>query len=382
MQGAGHPMSKKLRIGITIGLREEGESLWINGIKQNAIFLAMALKNCRSVGEVTLVNVTHTDPATVAWDRSQWPVVQFGDIQDDLDVLIELGGQVDAAQTEQLKAKGTRLISYCCGSEYVSVAQSILFDRGNWPQGIFINTRYDAVWVIPQVAQSSGHFFRSFRRCPTHVIPFVWHPVLLQKRSGEFAEAGEYRPREGPRRLTVMEPNIDLVKFCLYPILIAEEAFRQRPELISFLHVSNSKHLADKGGLFVHLMLQLDIVRAHKASFIVRHDTPEMLDKLTDVVISNQWGNPLNYTYLEVCWQGYPLVHNADLCKTLGYYYKGNDVVSGAKLLIKAMLEHDSDWEAYRNAQRAAIAAYLPTSFAAVQKYEQLLASALAAPLR
>lgn len=375
-------MSKKLRIGITLGLREAGESLWINGIKQNAIFLAMALKNCRSVGEVTLVNVTNTDPATVAWDRSRWPVVQIGDLQDDLDVLIELGGQVDAAQTEHLKSKGTRLISYCCGGEYVNVAQSILFDRGNWSKGIFINPRYDAVWVIPQVAQTSGHFFRSFRRCPSHVIPFVWHPVFLQERSAEFSEGGVYLPREGPKRLSVIEPNNDVVKFCLYPVLIAEEAFRQRPELISFLHVTNSKHLADKGGLFASLMLQLDIVQAHKASFVHRFDTPDLLANLTDVVISNQWGNPLNYMYLEVCWQGYPLVHNAELCRNLGYYYKGNDVVSGAKQLIKAMESHDLEVEAYRNAQRAAIATYLPSSFAVAEKYEQLLTSALAAPLR
>jgi hypothetical protein len=375
-------MSKKLRIGITLGLREEGESLWINGIKQNAIFLSMALQNCRSVGEVTLVNVTDVNPATVAWDLSRWPVARFDDIRDDLDVLIELGGQVSAAQTEHLKSRGTRLVSYCCGSEYVSVLQSILFDRGNWSQGIFINPRYDAVWVIPQVVQTSGHFFRSFRRCPTHVVPFVWHPVFLQERSTEYPEGGVYLPRQGPRRLSVVEPNTDLVKFCLYPILIAEEAFRQRPELISFLHVTNSKHLADKGGLFVNLMLQLDIVQANKASFIQRQDTPDMLANLTDVVISNQWGNPLNYMYLEVCWQGYPLVHNAELCKTLGYYYKGNDVVSGAQLLIKAMVEHDGQFESYRKAQRAAIAAYLPSSLAVAEKYEQLLASALAGSLR
>lgn len=375
-------MSRKLKIGVTLGLREEGESLWINGIKQNAIFLAMALKNCRSVGEVILVNVTNINPASVAWDRSRWPVMQWADVQDDLDVLIELGGQMDAAQTEHLKSKGTRLISYCCGSEYVSVLQSILFDRGNWSQDIFINPRYDAVWVIPQVAQTSGHFFRSFRRCPTHVAPFVWDPVFLQERSAGFPEGGVYLPREGPRRLSVVEPNIDLVKFCMYPILIAEEAFRQQPELIAFLHVTNSKHLAEKGGLFVSLMLQLDIVRAHKATFIQRYDTPDMLANLTDVVISNQWGNPLNYLYLEVCWQGYPLVHNAELCKTLGYYYKGNDVVSGAQQLIQAMVQHDHQWEAYRNAQRVAIEAYSPISPGVTEKYERLLASALTTPLR
>ena len=38
--------SRALRIGITIGLHHEGETLWNNGIKQNALFLAEALRRC------------------------------------------------------------------------------------------------------------------------------------------------------------------------------------------------------------------------------------------------------------------------------------------------------------------------------------------------
>ena len=40
---------KSLRIGITIGLHHANESLWSNGIKQNAVYLAEALKYCPSV---------------------------------------------------------------------------------------------------------------------------------------------------------------------------------------------------------------------------------------------------------------------------------------------------------------------------------------------
>ncbi|WP_143599209.1 DUF2827 family protein, partial [Variovorax boronicumulans] len=49
-----------LRIGITIGLHHEAETLWNNGIKQNAVFLAEALKHCPSVASVVLVNTTAT----------------------------------------------------------------------------------------------------------------------------------------------------------------------------------------------------------------------------------------------------------------------------------------------------------------------------------
>ncbi len=84
---------KKLRIGITIGLHHEAETLWNNGIKQNAVFLAKALKNCPNVQSVVLVNTTHI-PITdqLPWDLNRWPTRTFQDAKDEIDVLIELGG--------------------------------------------------------------------------------------------------------------------------------------------------------------------------------------------------------------------------------------------------------------------------------------------------
>ena len=47
-----------LRIGITIGLHHVAETLWNNGIKQNAAFLAEALRRCPQAAGVMLVNTT------------------------------------------------------------------------------------------------------------------------------------------------------------------------------------------------------------------------------------------------------------------------------------------------------------------------------------
>jgi len=57
---------KKLRIGITIGLFHEAETLWNNGTKQNAVFLAEALKNCPNVKSVVLVNTNMLRSRTTA----------------------------------------------------------------------------------------------------------------------------------------------------------------------------------------------------------------------------------------------------------------------------------------------------------------------------
>jgi hypothetical protein len=371
-----------LRIGITIGLHQEAETLWNNGIKQNAVFLAEALKASSLVRSVQLVNTTAVRiTAALPWDQQRWPTVTFEDAKDSLDVLIELGGQISAVQTDYLKQRGTRLVSYCCGFEYVHTMESILFGRPLWGYDLFVNQRYDDLWVIPQVAPISQHYFSTLRRRPATVVPFVWDPMFIEERSRTLADAGQYKPRPGPRRLSVMEQNLDVVKFCLYPILIAEEAYRKNPDAIAYLHVTNALRLAQESKEFVALMNQLDIVRNHKASFLGVFETPAFLSEMTDVVVSHQWENALNYFYLEVCWQGYPLVHNAHLCADLGYYYPGNDVQAGCARLLEVFEQHDATAEGYTARQRQLISRYLPADPAVAAGYEALLARLMATPL-
>ncbi|MEO6920195.1 MAG: DUF2827 domain-containing protein [Collimonas sp.] len=374
--------SRNLRIGITIGLHQEGESLWTNGIKQNAVFLAEALKHCPSVQSVHLVNTTAIAiTSALPWDQTRWPTVTFEQAKDNLDVLIELGGQISADQTTYLKTLGCRLISYCCGVEYINVLQSILFKRPMWGYDLFVNQRYDAIWMVPQVATSSQSYFETLRRRQALVAPFVWDPIFVNQRSADFPNHGEYRPQPGPKRLTVMEPNNDIVKFCMYPVFIAEEAYRQRPQEIQILQVTNADRLAHESKEFVAVMNQLDIVRQHKAVFLGRFDTPQFLSQMTDVVISHQIENALNYFYFDVCWQGYPLVHNAHMCSDLGYYYEGNSVQNGCRQLLDVLVSHDHGWQDYQARQRQVLERYLPGCRGVTAEYERLLTVLLEQPI-
>jgi hypothetical protein len=160
-----------LRIGITIGLREPNESMWINGIKQNALFLAKLLMRSGRRYQVTLVNTTDV-PLTDAlpWDRRVFATESFALAKDSVDVLIELGGQISVEQTVYLKSRGVKLVSYCCGVEYINVMESILFGRRLW-DALFMNWGYDEVWAIPQIAPSSLPFLQSLRRAPDASYP-------------------------------------------------------------------------------------------------------------------------------------------------------------------------------------------------------------------
>ncbi len=370
-----------LRIGITIGLRSEDESLWINGIKQNAIFLAKAFQNSIHRHQVTLLNTTDvaiTDK--LAWSQERFPTKSFEAGKDDLDILIELGGQINNLQTDYLKQRGTRIVSYCCGPEYATTSQAIISQVPGF-QTPFINQRYDEVWIIPQVAETSFHYLKTLRRRPARVIPFVWDPMCIEQRSRTLPHGGEYRPHSGrAKRLSVIEPNRDLLKFCLYPTFLAELAFRMAPDRIEFLHVTNADRLVKDDFGFVAMVKDLDIVKAHKAAFVGMFATPDFLSEHTDFVVSHQWGLALNYMYLEVCWQGYGLVHNAHIVPDIGYYYKENDVEEGARILLRALEEHDKDWEGYRAQQRKLIGRFLATNPEVSAAYDDLMFDLLAAP--
>ena len=373
-----------LNIGITIGLKQEDETLWNNGIKQNAVFLAEAFRNCSNVATVVLVNTTQVRVSErLPWNLEHWPTRTFESIKDELDVLIELGGQIDEEQTTYLKSRGTRVVSYCCGFEYIHATESILSERPLWGYNLFVNQRYDAIWMIPQVANNSQSFFEVLRRHSAETVPFVWSPVFLEQRSSNLPNRGVYRPRlDSPRRLVVMEPNLNLVKFCIYPIFIAELVYRELPEAIEMLHVTNAERMAMHSPDFIALMNQLDIVREHKAVFLGRHDTPTFLAEHTDIVISHQLENPLNYFYLEVCWQGFPLIHNAHLCPDLGYFYPENRADLGAERVLEAIRQHDAGAADYLVTQRERISRYLPNNETLVRTYTQLLDNLMAQPLR
>ncbi|MGS0895953.1 DUF2827 domain-containing protein [Burkholderia stagnalis] len=367
--------ARSLNIGVTIGLHHETESLWVNGIKQNALYLMKLFQHSPLNHQVTLVNTTNVRiTSELPWDIQRFPVRSFDDAKDSLDVLIELGGQIDQQQTAYLQARGAKVVSYCCGPEYVHMTQAMIFGRRH-AEAVFINQHYDEVWIIPQVVDTSAGFFSVLRRQPVREVPFVWDPMCVEERSAALPFGGEYRPNGNgqAKRLSIMESNIDITKFCLYPILIAEAGYRKFGSRIAYVHATNTEHLAKSSPEFIGIAHHLDLVRDSKISFVGYYNTPQFLSEYTDIVISHQWGLALNYFYFDVCWNGYALVHNASLCSELGYYYSGNDVEEGSGKLLQAIELHDENWQDYRKRQREIIGRFLSSNPQQVEMYDQLL---------
>lgn len=369
---------KKLCIGITICLQEENESVWINGIKQNAIFLARTLMNSEKNYDVYIVNISNIKITNgLGWDISKYKTVHFNEVKDKLDLLIMLGGTLFSDDFDYLKNRGCKTISYKCGNDYIISMENILFNAREDMKPIYNNV--DEVWIIPQMENTNSEYWRVFFRTNVVTIPFVWNSMFLDNAIQELSNGGVdpfYKPSNNPKRISVFEPNINVYKFLMYPMLIAEDAYRIDPESFGVIRATNTTKVRKHPEL-IHLMKQLDIVKDNKASFEDRFTTPWFLSKYTDVVLSHQWENALNYAYLDAVYMKYPLVHNAHLFKEAGYYYDGFNISDGREKLLYALKEHDNNLEEYEEKSKEIINKYNSDNMNNVRRYDELIENIL-----
>ena len=106
-----------------------------------------------------------------------------------------------------------------------------------------------------------------------------------------------------------------------------------------------------------------------------RHITPNFLAEYTDVVLSFQWENALNYVYYEALYGNYPLVHNSPMLKAkhIGYYYEEFDAYDGARQLINAIKSYDTDFETHVKRNKELIDSLSPLHNDNIRTYQMLI---------
>jgi len=171
-----------------------------------------------------------------------------------------------------------------------------------------------------------------------------------------------------------MEPNLNIVKFCLIPAMIAEESYRTVTgrKHIEKLRITNATTVS-KHKEFMSIINTFDLFREGKVSAESRYQTAYMLTQHLDVLICHQLLNPLNYLYLDAAFLGYPVLHNAPMCKDLGYYYEGSDTIKAAKQLDYILTEHDKNIEVYDEKNDEVLQRYHADNDDLVKTYDILI---------
>ena len=340
-----------MQIAITV-ITHEGQSLWSNGIGQNVLHLAQLLDSIPFVDSVVLLNCgdqqRFVPDAGILCD--QFPLVEFADIKDRVDVIIELSGAVDPAWVNHIRARGGRSVYMICGQPYSGLIEPTTFNK---PSFFGRADRCDEIWVLPKDS-AFVPMLRTIYRCPVEVMPYLWSPVFIDHLAKNLDMGGNVFGYQhgalqgGSAEIAIFEPNIAAIKTGIIPMMIAEEVQRRKPDLIGHVHMLNSMHMMDQTS-FNFLAQGLDLHTNHKLTIGAREYFVPFMAAHAQIVVCHQLDCDQNYLYLDALHGGYPLIHNSERCQHLGYFYPGSDIHAGADILAFAITNHDSNLTAYRS---------------------------------
>jgi UDP-N-acetylmuramate-alanine ligase len=121
-----------MKIGITLGLKDNKESIWTNGIKQKVLMLVHLLNNSEEKYDVCILNTVKLDFTEKPSYLNNIDVHYFNDKFMEMDLIIVMGAQVHDSQLKGFKAQGNKkVVSYKCGNNYVISMESILFKEND-----------------------------------------------------------------------------------------------------------------------------------------------------------------------------------------------------------------------------------------------------------
>ena len=136
--------------------------------------------------------------------------------------------------------------------------------------------------------------------------------------------------------------------------------------------LTNSTNIA-KHKEFMGMIKTFDLYKDGKINGEARYQTAYIVSQYMDIVVSHQVLNPLNYLYLDVAYMGYPVLHNAPLCKDIGYYYEGGDTKEAAKMLDHILITHDDTVKEYTDRNRKLLDRYSVTNKNLILSYDALI---------
>jgi hypothetical protein len=368
---------KKINIGITVLIKEPTESLFTNGIKQNAISLRETFKEIDIVSEVYYINLgKQKDYSLSPWKKYEEHIINFDQSLDKVDLIVCVCAGLPENFAKTASEKGIKLVHHIMGNEYYAFSESIIFKEEK--ESIIEREKYfNQVWVSPHLHESNKDLFEVLYDCPALVGPYVWSPSFLEEHVEGLKKKddliGRYVPSgKKDKRISVFEPNISVIKNCLTPIIASEKAYKKKPDGVDSINLFGASIVKNKKVL-VNFIKKLEIQKNSKVFFEDRYPIAWALFKHTDIVLSHQLDCALNYLYLDAAWLGYPLVHNSPFMKDLGLYYPDHDAEVAAKNIVSFIENFDDTYEQYYIDSREYAKKYFPAHPDNVAGYKQLL---------
>ena len=369
-----------INIGITFFWGKTYNHIWSNGAGQNMYFLKQCLEQIDGVESVYFVywrNDKNTLSDNMKLDLMDIELYEADEVVEKTDILIEGTLTLEPEIEQKYREHGAKIVSYRMGNDFIGDMEKMVHHLPG--ARAFNGTKYDAVWMIPQHMNTNRCYLEIMTKAPVYEVPHLWSPIFLEEMASHVKEPFTFGYEQGQiekngARVSVLEPNISVLKNCMIPILIGEEAYRNHPELIKHIYLCNTFDIKDDAAIFNYIGYT-SAVKSNVMSVETRHITPLFLAEYTDIVVSFQWENALNYVYYETLYGKYPLVHNSPMLKEkhVGFYYDGFDAYDGERQLINAIKTYDSDFESHQTWNQKLFDEVSPTNPENIRKYQILI---------
>ena len=375
----------KLKIGITIDVPNNLTSFFSNGIRQNVLYFFELLKNMNY--DVKLIISDKSSDVLDSIDFYNYEYTRLENIlSEDFDLVFSFGFSLPNDIINILKQVGTKIVAYFCGNSYLIDSEKILYNQHKDRTISYVNTEinvYDEMWSIPQMYKQNKYYWEIIHKSKCIEVPFIWSPnsinFIKKILNLDSDETLFYKKKND--KIAVFEPNISLMKWSL-PCLLISELTHRKFKNVQHLYITNielDKKPEDmninnfNNKEFNNMCKCLDLFHSKKLSAEKRYVTLDFMLKFADIAVSHQWENPLNYLYLDLSWMGWPILHNAYLCKDVGYYYSDFNYEEASEKLNEIINNHESNKDEYLKHNRKVIERYIPTNIDLQNKYRVLI---------
>lgn len=345
--------------------------IFCNGLQQNIVFLAELFKD---IGFEPLIAIDHGIDECID-PPNDILILEKHEILDhckDLRAVIHSSWDVDNQIIDELKIKNPNFKNI-----HVHYGNRLLADieQSSWNKTTPITPyRVDEVWVSPHYQFSIPYFKTYYKSQKIFELPYIWSPKFIMMHEKIWNKAGEScrYDKSKPKNIGIFEPNLNITKHCLPSIMIVEELYSKEKSLFNELNIYCTSRLKD-ANYFKKFMWSLDIQKDNLVNYKPRQVISKSLASESNISLSNQLLNGLNYTYLEALYFDIPLVHNSKYIKSAGYYYPEYDTQKGAEALKLALTYHDQNTEEYKKQSEIIINRYSPKNPFVIAEYKKLL---------
>lgn len=379
-----------MKIGITTDLRKPPYS---NGLTQNLYSLYDVVKNTGATPEFIdfseyigpLGPVSQGDRRPVKEGVSELnkinnKIIQFPKdhkLAQGFDIVLCAGVAPSPTIRDAFRKanKNCVLVGVKYGNNLFSKMQN-WFLKGN--EKDHYESEYRGDYILDHVLTSphfkySHDFYRITEQCPVGEIPFVWSPKIMET----FAEGRKlnYIPEKKPN-LAILDPSMGMEKNFLIPLLAIAHLLKNKPNIFNEAYVFNGKPVVDRNKNIEEYILNALEIGDHPGKVFfdgAGTATPDIFNKDNPFIVSHQILCELNYVYLEALYFGYPLIHNSEALKGVGYFYPELECIKAANQIEHAISNHNDNLSDYRDKGKAKAWEFSPDNPEVVKKYRDLI---------